>query len=104
VLDKTPPTEVGSLLIGWKKVPIMSDYGSGDELLEDINADELLRSGTKHARSSSYDDHISQPAKRGRLKTTDSEAPDEYDSIAQSALRKYFGYDTFRHEQVRVHF
>jgi hypothetical protein len=82
----------------------MSDYGSGDELLEDINADELLLSGTKRARPSPRDGHIDQPAKRGRHDATESQATDEYDSIAQSALRKYFGYDRFRHEQVCIPF
>ncbi|KAI0394918.1 hypothetical protein F5Y17DRAFT_457505 [Xylariaceae sp. FL0594] len=80
----------------------MSDYDSGDELFGDADADELLRSGNKHARSPSTNDHVHQPAKRGRVDAIESAAPggpDRYDAIAESALKKYFGYDSFRHEQ-----
>lgn len=74
----------------------MSDYGSGDELLDGIDPDELISPKTKRPNVSS-DDVIQQPSKRVKQSSTQ----DDYDSIARSILQANFGYKDFRHEQVR---
>ncbi|KAI0105008.1 ATP-dependent DNA helicase recQ [Nemania sp. FL0031] len=71
----------------------MSDYGSGDELLDDVDADVLLLAGSKRANS---DHHSAQhPSKRAKQNST----REQHDSIARSILKQKFGYDDFRHEQ-----
>ncbi|KAI1155090.1 ATP-dependent DNA helicase recQ [Nemania diffusa] len=72
----------------------MSDYGSGDELLDDIDADELLLAGSKRVNPD-HDDSAQHPSKRAKQ---DSPA-DQYKNIARSILKRTFGYDDFRHEQ-----
>ncbi|KAI1814247.1 ATP-dependent DNA helicase recQ [Poronia punctata] len=77
----------------------MSDYGSDDDILDGVDVDDLLQTGTKK-RGGSCDDGPSQPqAKRGRLDNGKSDRNERYDSIARSLLRSVFGYDDFRHEQ-----
>ncbi|KAJ8122979.1 hypothetical protein ONZ43_g959 [Nemania bipapillata] len=71
----------------------MSDYGSGDELLDDVNADELLLAGSKRANPDH--DGAQHPSKR----TKQGSAEDQCTSIARSILKQKFGYDDFRHEQ-----
>ncbi|KAI3324447.1 ATP-dependent DNA helicase recQ [Xylariaceae sp. AK1471] len=75
----------------------MSDYSSGDELLDDVDADELLLAASKRV-GSSQDDHVQRPNKRVKLEIEPSNH-DQYDSIARSILKRNFGYDNFRHEQ-----
>jgi hypothetical protein len=77
----------------------MSDYGSDDGLLDDIDADQLLLAGSKRV-GSSQDEPVQPLNKRVRLEAETSKS-DQYDSIAQSILKRNFGYDSFRHEQVR---
>ncbi|KAI1276988.1 P-loop containing nucleoside triphosphate hydrolase protein [Xylaria sp. FL0933] len=72
----------------------MSDYGSGDELLDDVDADELLAAGSK--RVDQAHDSADHPSKRVKLT---SAANEPHESIAQSILKRVFGYDSFRHEQ-----
>lgn len=75
----------------------MSDYGSGDELLDDVDADELISAGSKRVNANHDDDGGAQhPSKRARQGSTH----DQFDTIARSILKKDFGYDNFRHEQV----
>ncbi|KAI1429701.1 P-loop containing nucleoside triphosphate hydrolase protein [Xylaria sp. FL1777] len=71
----------------------MSDYGSGDELLDDVDADELLLIGSK--RVNQADDSVEHPSKRAKQ----TSALEQSDSIARSILKRDFGYDDFRHEQ-----
>lgn len=73
----------------------MSDYGSGDELLEDVDADELIAAGSKRVNAD-HDGDVQQPSKRARQGSTD----EPFDAIARSILKRDFGYDDFRHEQV----
>ncbi|KAI1187985.1 ATP-dependent DNA helicase recQ [Nemania serpens] len=72
----------------------MSDYGSGDELLEDVDADELIAAGSKRVNAD-HDGDVQQPSKRARQGSTD----EPFDAIARSILKRDFGYDDFRHEQ-----
>ncbi|OTB09415.1 hypothetical protein M426DRAFT_6687 [Hypoxylon sp. CI-4A] len=87
----------------------MSDYDSGDELLENINVDSLI-TGTK--RSPSPTDH-QVLVKRSRTQDiqdirdipdikdvkVESDQDDHLGNIAKSILKEKFGYDDFRHEQ-----
>ncbi|KAI0428436.1 P-loop containing nucleoside triphosphate hydrolase protein [Xylaria sp. FL1042] len=73
----------------------MSDYGSGDELLDDVDADELLAAGSKRVVDQSHDS-AERPSKRVR---STSPAHEQHESIARSILKRVFGYDSFRHEQ-----
>ncbi|KAJ8129591.1 hypothetical protein O1611_g4045 [Lasiodiplodia mahajangana] len=73
----------------------MSDYGSGDELLDDVDADELLLAGSKRANAD-HDAIAQHPSKRAKQ---DSSTHEQYNSIARSILKQKFGYDDFRHEQ-----
>ncbi|RWA13157.1 hypothetical protein EKO27_g1943 [Xylaria grammica] len=68
----------------------MSDYGSDDDLLDDVDADELLSAGSK--RVNPVHNNVQQPSKRVKQTST-------YDDIARSILKREFGYDDFRHEQ-----
>ncbi|KAJ2989256.1 hypothetical protein NUW58_g3561 [Xylaria curta] len=72
----------------------MSDYGSDDELFDDVNADDLLLAGSKRENSSD-DDSVQHPNKRAKQSSTHG----QYDDIARSILKRDFGYDDFRHEQ-----
>ncbi|GAW26118.1 putative ATP-dependent DNA helicase recQ [Rosellinia necatrix] len=73
----------------------MSDYGSGDELLDDINPEDLLKAGSKRVNLA-HDDGDQRPDKRVKQGPTTG----EYDFIARSVLKRNFNYDDFRHEQV----
>ncbi|KAI8625911.1 ATP-dependent DNA helicase recQ [Xylariaceae sp. FL1651] len=75
----------------------MSDYGSGDELLEDVDVDQLLV-GNKRV-SPTYDNISQRPDKRVKLEAESSSQHAQYDFIAQTILKQKFGYDKFRHEQ-----
>ncbi|KAI1309213.1 ATP-dependent DNA helicase recQ [Xylaria venustula] len=70
----------------------MSDYGSDDDLLDDVDPDELLSAGSK--RVNAHDD-AENPSKRVKQASTH----EQVDSIARSILKRDFGYDGFRHEQ-----
>ncbi|KAI6084179.1 ATP-dependent DNA helicase [Hypoxylon rubiginosum] len=76
----------------------MSDYGSGDELLADVNVEGLV-SGTKRGRSLSHD----QTREVKLSKRTKAEEPDDNDDlidrVAKTTLKENFGFDQFRHEQ-----
>ncbi|KAI0441382.1 ATP-dependent DNA helicase recQ [Xylaria telfairii] len=72
----------------------MSDYGSGDELLDDVDLDALVSAGSKRVNPS-HDESHQHPSKRAMHASTH----DQYDSIARSVLKQSFGYDDFRHEQ-----
>ncbi|KAI1074251.1 ATP-dependent DNA helicase recQ [Whalleya microplaca] len=69
----------------------MSDYDSGDDLLEGVDVDNLI-TGSKRSRSSSQDD----PSKRARI---EQQADDDNGNIATAILQDKFGYHAFRHEQ-----
>ncbi|GAW13817.1 hypothetical protein ANO14919_032070 [Xylariales sp. No.14919] len=71
----------------------MSDYGSDDDLLDDVDAEELLSAGSK--RVNPVHNNVQQPGKRAKQTST----CDRYDDIARSILKREFGYDDFRHEQ-----
>ncbi|KAI1112270.1 ATP-dependent DNA helicase recQ [Nemania sp. NC0429] len=73
----------------------MSDYGSGDELLDDIDPDELISAGSKRVNVDD-DDSAQHPSKRARQGSSTHE---QLGSIAQSILKRDFGFDDFRHEQ-----
>ncbi|KAI0466512.1 ATP-dependent DNA helicase recQ [Xylaria cf. heliscus] len=73
----------------------MSDYGSGDELLDDVDADALLSAGSKRVNPVHDDDDGENASKRAKH----DPAREQYDSIARSVLKQNFGYDDFRHEQ-----
>ncbi|KAI1446499.1 ATP-dependent DNA helicase [Annulohypoxylon stygium] len=77
---------------------IMSDYDSGDELLESVNADTLV-TGAKRSRSP--DDQ--QPVREAKVaKHSEGLVKDEDDffgDISKELLKEKFGYDNFRHEQ-----
>ncbi|KAI1323878.1 ATP-dependent DNA helicase recQ [Xylariaceae sp. FL0255] len=74
----------------------MSDYNSGDDLLDNVDPDELLCAGSKR----SLDDDGQTATKRIKLEaTTDDE---KYQSIAQSLLKENFNYSEFRHEQAQA--
>ncbi|KAI0450247.1 ATP-dependent DNA helicase recQ [Xylaria acuta] len=73
----------------------MSDYGSGDELLDDVDADALLSAASKRVNPAHDDGNDQHPSKRAKH----ASAHEQYDSIARSILRRDFGYDDFRHEQ-----
>ncbi|KAI1171120.1 ATP-dependent DNA helicase recQ [Nemania sp. FL0916] len=72
----------------------MSDYGSGDELLDDINPDELVLAGSKRVNNDGDDSaqHLSKRARQGSIH-------EQHNSIARSILKQKFGHDDFRHEQ-----
>lgn len=76
----------------------MSDYDSGDELLESVNADTLV-TGAKRSRSP--DDQ--QPVREAKVaKHSEGLVKDEDDffgDISKELLKEKFGYDNFRHEQ-----
>ncbi|KAI2633400.1 ATP-dependent DNA helicase recQ [Xylaria nigripes] len=74
----------------------MSDYGSGDELLDGVDVDELLRAGSKRANPHDHDPDTQSPNKRVNTKTPPC---DQYDIVARSILKQKFGYDEFRHKQ-----
>ncbi|KAI0405162.1 ATP-dependent DNA helicase recQ [Xylaria palmicola] len=69
----------------------MSDYGSDDGLLDDIDADELILAGSKRALPA-HDDSVQPPSKAAKR-------DDPYRALARSILKRDFGYDDFRHEQ-----
>ncbi|KAI2470178.1 ATP-dependent DNA helicase [Annulohypoxylon bovei var. microspora] len=72
----------------------MSDYDSGDELLESIDADTLVF-GTKRSRSPNDE----QPGREVKLAKR-SKVDDEFlGDISKKILKEKFGYDDFRHEQ-----
>ncbi|KAF2971610.1 hypothetical protein GQX73_g1998 [Xylaria multiplex] len=71
----------------------MSDYSSGDDLLDDVDADELLLAGPKRVNAAAGD--VQQPSKRVKNESSYK----QYDDIARSILKRDFGYDDFRHEQ-----
>ncbi|KAI0201682.1 ATP-dependent DNA helicase recQ [Astrocystis sublimbata] len=73
----------------------MSDYGSDDDLLDDVDADALLAAGPKRV-SVAHDEDNGQPPNK-RVKHASSH--EQYDEIARSILSKQFGYQDFRHEQ-----
>ncbi|KAI1758463.1 ATP-dependent DNA helicase recQ [Xylaria castorea] len=73
----------------------MSDYGSGDELLDDVDADALLSTASKRVNPAQDDSDHQHSSKRARHASTHG----QYDSIALSILKQNFGYDNFRHEQ-----
>lgn len=80
----------------------MSDYGSDDDLLDDVDVDELLLAGSKRHRSSQGEKEAQSPNpnnKRVKVLDNSSSDHDQYDSIARSILKTKFGYDNFRHEQ-----
>ncbi|KAI8947586.1 ATP-dependent DNA helicase recQ [Xylaria longipes] len=72
----------------------MSDYGSGDDLLDDVDVDALISAGSKRVNPA-HDDGGQDPSKRPKH----ASAHERYDSIARSILKTNFGYDDFRHEQ-----
>ncbi|KAI0534474.1 P-loop containing nucleoside triphosphate hydrolase protein [Xylaria digitata] len=71
----------------------MSDYGSGDDLLDDVDADELLLAGPKRVNSATG--NIQHPSKRVKNESSYK----QYDDIARSILKRDFGHNDFRHEQ-----
>ncbi|KAI3333970.1 hypothetical protein F4824DRAFT_502376 [Ustulina deusta] len=75
----------------------MFDYGSGDELLDDVNADDLFSTRSKRAKPSD-DNGVQLPNKRTRQALT-HEASFKRDSIARTVLKRDSGYDDFRYEQ-----
>ncbi|KAI1211151.1 ATP-dependent DNA helicase [Annulohypoxylon truncatum] len=80
----------------------MSDYDSGDELLESIDADALV-TGTKRSRSPD-DDHSTREtklAKRSEVQDLRSEGSgdDFLGDLSRNILKETFGFDDFRHEQ-----
>ncbi|KAI0113495.1 ATP-dependent DNA helicase [Daldinia grandis] len=79
----------------------MSDYDSGDDLLGDINADNLI-AGTKRRRSPDDDDeqnHQAQLAKQVRVQDTERNNAVFLGNTAKTILKEKFGYEDFRHEQ-----
>ena len=77
----------------------MSDYDSGEELLESVDADTLV-TGTKRSRSPDNE----QPTREAKLvKVEDVESKGNEDDflgdISKKILKENFGYDNFRHEQ-----
>ncbi|KAI1760093.1 ATP-dependent DNA helicase recQ [Hypoxylon sp. FL1150] len=77
----------------------MSDYGSGDELLADVELDNLVPS-TKRGRSLTHDQTREvQHSKRPKVEAEEPDNDGLLDSIAKTTLKENFGYDQFRHEQ-----
>ncbi|TGJ88598.1 hypothetical protein E0Z10_g159 [Xylaria hypoxylon] len=73
----------------------MSDYGSGDDLLDDVDPDELLSTGSKRVNVNPAHDSVQHPSKRVKKTLT----YEQYDDISRSILKRDFGYDDFRYEQ-----
>ncbi|KAI1772151.1 ATP-dependent DNA helicase [Hypoxylon cercidicola] len=76
----------------------MSDYGSGDELLADLNVENLVN-GTKRHRSHSHETSEVQLSKRPKANDADSSDNDLIGDVARTTLKETFGFDQFRHEQ-----
>ncbi|KAI0155339.1 ATP-dependent DNA helicase recQ [Xylariaceae sp. FL1272] len=74
----------------------MSEYDSGDDLLDDIDADDLVVSGGKRALSSPT---YGSPNKRVKLDDDAVGKGKKVETTAKALLKKSFGYDDFRHEQ-----
>ncbi|KAI1263174.1 ATP-dependent DNA helicase recQ [Xylariaceae sp. FL1019] len=74
----------------------MSEYDSGDDLLDDVDADELVVSGGKHALSSPANGSSN---KRVKLDDDADGKRKTIETIAKALLKKRFSYDDFRHEQ-----
>ncbi|KAI1761310.1 ATP-dependent DNA helicase recQ [Hypoxylon sp. FL1150] len=72
---------------------LISDYGSGDKLLHDVDVNKLLLTQPKHANPTH--NSVRRLNKRGMQTSTHALV----DSIALSILKRDFGYDNFRHEQ-----
>ncbi|KAI0026213.1 P-loop containing nucleoside triphosphate hydrolase protein [Xylariomycetidae sp. FL0641] len=71
----------------------MSDYDSGDDLLDGVDVNNLL-AGSK--RSPSPSNGAGSPVKRTKV---DQDTASQVDEIARSLLKENFGFDDFRHEQ-----
>ncbi|CAJ2505842.1 Uu.00g132360.m01.CDS01 [Anthostomella pinea] len=72
----------------------MSDYDSGDDLLDDVNVDVLMAGTKRSGPPSDHGDNL-RPNKRTKLHVDNA----IYGTVARSILKEKFGYDNFRHEQ-----
>ncbi|KAI1499906.1 P-loop containing nucleoside triphosphate hydrolase protein [Biscogniauxia marginata] len=73
----------------------MSDYDSGDKLLDDVSVDALLA----NSKRSMSPGGGSNSRKRTKLGDGTSQDGDHHSIIAKSILKEKFGFDDFRHEQ-----
>ncbi len=77
----------------------MSEFDSGDDLFDGVDADQLIQSGSGLSNKrplSSAGSGINDPAyKKGKLDKLDS----VHTTIAHKILRERFGHTQFRHEQ-----
>ncbi|KAI1633523.1 P-loop containing nucleoside triphosphate hydrolase protein [Biscogniauxia mediterranea] len=73
----------------------MSDYDSGDDLLDDVNIDALL-TNPKRPQSSNGEN---TSFKRTKLADGIPHDDDHHHVVARSVLKENFGFSDFRHEQ-----
>ncbi|KAI1644603.1 ATP-dependent DNA helicase [Daldinia loculata] len=77
----------------------MSDYDSGDDLLGDIDADNLI-TGIKRGRSPDDEqNHQARPTKQLKVQDTERNSIEFLGDTAKTILKEKFGYEDFRHEQ-----
>lgn len=76
----------------------MDDFDSGDDLFDDVNADELVTQNKRPASQGHATPNGSGDSHNGGGSNSKRQRLDVV-GVAQKLLKDKFGYDSFRHEQ-----